>query len=177
MFPHISLDHVNPADLLGLADGRSVRSPSSCQHSPQAPRVGAQDTESPRVSLSNTLNFLSSLGSCWIVWNFKINQTFKLLDNFEAIPIDASFTLFWRLRQRAYCMESWDVQYGRLLYSIFILLLQLILPSLILILAHASIYRKLVSSRFLLRRSSDKEFQTDIWCQLKLNKLISSVSN
>ena len=51
-------------------------------------------------------------------------------------------------------MESWDLQYGRLLYSIFILLLQLILPSLILILAHASIYRKLVSSRFLLRRSS-----------------------
>ena len=56
-------------------------------------------------------------------------------------------------------MESWDLQYGRLIYSIFILLLQLILPSLILILAHASIYRKLVSSRFLLRRSLKKILQ------------------
>ena len=49
-------------------------------------------------------------------------------------------------------MESWDYKHGRLFYSIFLLLLQLILPSLILILAHASIYRKLVSSRFLIRR-------------------------
>ena len=60
-------------------------------------------------------------------------------------------------------MESWDLQYGRLIYSIFILLLQLILPSLILILAHASIYRKLVSSRFLLRRSSKENIAYN-WC-------------
>lgn len=49
-------------------------------------------------------------------------------------------------------MEMWSLENGRLFYSVFIFLLQLILPTVILIFAHAQIYQKLVSSKFLLRR-------------------------
>ena len=57
-----------------------------------------------------------------------------------------------RIKERVYCMERWSLENGRLFYSVFIFLLQLILPTVILIFAHARIYQKLVSSKFLLRR-------------------------
>ena len=72
----------------------------------------------------------------------------------KCILVDTKFVHFFNLRikERVYCMERWNLDNGRLFYSVFIFLLQLILPTFILIFAHARIYQKLVSSKFFLRR-------------------------
>ena len=63
------------------------------------------------------------------------------------------------IKDRAYCMEDWGTEYGRLAYSISVLCIQFLLPSTILLLAHIRIYRKLSSLPFWgqLRQSMPRE--------------------
>ena len=77
----------------------------------------------------------------------------------DIVELPPNFSLTLGIKYKSYCMEFWGAEYGRLAYSISVLLIQFLLPSTILLLAHIRIYRKLSSLPFWgqLRQSMPRE--------------------
>ena len=79
------------------------------------------------------------------IWICGFSATAPILFNtklhVEKLPDRAAVLL--GVSQRLYCFEDWSLENGRLYYSLIVAGVQFLLPSGVLILAHASIYLKL----------------------------------
>ena len=101
-------------------------------------------TKNPQHKTAITITSIIS------VWIFAFICAAPILPNtrLEIHHLSPRFYSLLGIKERVYCMEDWGYQEGRLCYSLGILGIQFMLPSMILIMAHASIYRKLNASSF-----------------------------
>ncbi|XP_023323264.1 neuropeptide F receptor [Eurytemora carolleeae] len=84
-----------------------------------------------------------AVGLCWILAFLFASPLLKAMQVLtHSIPVGQSFLA------RSYCIENWDFNHGRLFYSLVLSSIQLILPSLIISLAHLSINRRLTHLPF-----------------------------
>jgi hypothetical protein len=84
------------------------------------------------------------------VWISAFSCAAPILPNtkLNIVPLSQNIYSLLGIKERAYCMENWGYKQGRLVYSLLVLCVQFLMPSIILLLAHVRIYLKLTSLPF-----------------------------